>query len=129
MITKNEEICNEKPENILKIDIESYQNEVNHLLKQVCNDNLKHTSNFYGKNFSGKDMSGYDFNMRYLIASNFDGCCFSGATFLGTDTRDADFSNADLSEAVFLSQGQINAARGNRRTKIPKHLDYPVTWK
>lgn len=137
MIIKNEEMCNEKPENIVKVDIETYQNEVNYLLKQVCSllntylgiGNLKNGSTFLGRNFKGKDMSGYDFNMQLLIASNFAGCCFSGATFLGTDTRDADFSDADLRDAIFLSQGQINAAKGNRRTKIPKQIDYPVTWK
>lgn len=42
---------------------------------------------------------------------------------------DTNFSNADLREAIFLTQGQINSAKGNRSTKLPKHLDYPVTWK
>ena len=67
--------------------------------------------------------------MKPLIASNFQNCKFKGATFIGTDTRDANFDGADLREAVFLSQGQINAAKGSRRTKLPKHLKYPVTWR
>ncbi|SHH95733.1 Pentapeptide repeat-containing protein [Clostridium collagenovorans DSM 3089] len=54
---------------------------------------------------------------------------FDGTGFLGADTRETNFSNADLREAVFLTQGQINAAKGNRNTKLPQYLDYPVTWK
>lgn len=49
--------------------------------------------------------------------------------FLGADTRDTNFNNADLSEAVFLTQGQVNSAKGNCNTKLPYHLDYPSTWK
>ena len=48
--------------------------------------------------------------------------------FLGADARDTNFSNADLREAAFLTQGQINSAKGNKNTKLPQHLEYPVTW-
>jgi Mg2+/Co2+ transporter CorB len=37
---------------------------------------------------------------------------------IGADTRDTNFSNADLREAVFLTQRQINSAKGNRNTKL-----------
>lgn len=63
-------------------------------------------------------MSGVDLSMKLLIATNFEGCIFDGTIFLGADTRDTNFSNADLREAVFLTQGQINCAKGK---KIPRY--------
>lgn len=137
LITENEAMCNDSPKDILEIDIDSYRDRANRLIKQVCrmfldslgNKDKKCPSDFLGKNFKNKDMSGYDFSVRLLIAANFEGCVFDGTIFLGADTRDTDFSNADLSKALFISQGQINAARGNRNTKLPKHLHYPVTWR
>ena len=137
LIDENEALCNSTPKYILDIDIESYRNKINIILKQVCtsiikcfkNSDNKRLTDFLGRSFKKRDMSGLDLSMKLLIATNFDSCTFDGTVFLGADTRDTDFSNADLRESVFLSQGQINSAKGNRNTKLPKHLDYPVTWK
>lgn len=138
LINENDVLCNSTIQSILDIDIEGYRNKVNVLLKQVCasiimsfkhNNNKKNLTEFLGKSFKKRDMSGLDLSMKLLIATNFDSCIFDGTIFLGADTRDANFSNADLRESVFLTQGQINSAKGNRSTKLPKHLDYPVTWK
>ncbi|RXI51856.1 hypothetical protein DP131_13935 [Clostridium tetani] len=137
LINENEDLCNSTRQSILDIDIESYRSKVNIILKQICDyimrcskrsDN-KGVREFLGRNFKKRDMSGLDLSMKLLIATNFDGCIFDGTVFLGADTRDTNFSNADLREAVFLTQGQINSSKGNRNTKLPKHLDYPVTWK
>lgn len=136
MINENEILCNSTKQSILDIDIDSYRNKVNILLKQVCasiitsfKHNNKKLTEFLGRSFKKRDMSGLDLSMKLLIATNFDSCIFDGTIFLGADTRDTNFSNADLRESVFLTQGQINSAKGNRSTKLPKHLDYPVTWK
>lgn len=136
LIDENEILCNSTKQSILDIDIDSYRNKVNILLKQVCasiitsfKHNNKKLTEFSGRSFKKRDMSGLDLSMKLLIATNFDSCIFDGTIFLGADTRDTNFSNADLRESVFLTQGQINSAKGNRSTKLPKHLDYPVTWK
>lgn len=137
LINENEALCNSTPQSILEIDIDSYRNKVNIILKQVCDSVIKcfHNSEnirlteFLGRNFNDRDMSGLDLSTKLLIAANFDSCIFNGTVFLGADTRDTNFSNADLREAVFLTQGQINSAKGNRNTKLPEHLDYPITWR
>lgn len=137
LIKENEALCNSNPKDILNIDIDSYRNKVNIILKEVCdsiikcfkNNENKRLTEFLGRSFKKRDMSGVDLSMKLLIATNFDSCIFDGTVFLGADTRDSDFSNADLREAVFLTQGQVNSAKGNRYTKLPSHLDYPVTWK
>ena len=137
LINENEMLCNYTPENILNIDVEGHRSNVNNVLKKICtcvtkcfkSNNNKKGGEYLGRNFKNRDLSGVDLSMKLLIAANFDGCTFDGTIFLGSDTRDTNFSNADLREAVFLTQGQINSARGNRNTKLPKHLEYPVTWK
>ncbi len=134
---ENEMICNCKPQNIITFDIEDYRNRVNVLLKQVCTllqkslccENKKCASDFLLRNFKNKDMRGLDLSTKLLIAAKFNNCVFDGTIFLGADTRDADFGDADLRDAVFLSQGQINSAKGNRNTKLPQYLDYPITWR
>ena len=136
LLQENDEICRLPIQEMLPYPIDAYQDKVNHVLKKSCVElnkflGVKNSTetNFLNRNFKGKNLSGFDFNMKPLIASNFQNCNFKGATFIGTDTRDANFDGADLREAVFLSQGQINAAKGSRRTKLPKHLKYPVTWR
>lgn len=47
---------------------------------------------------------------------------------LGADLRDADVQDADLTEALFLSQPQINAALGNAAPALPSHLNRPGHW-
>ena len=136
LLKENDVICKQSIEEMLQYPIDSYQDKVNHILKKSCVELNKFLgvikgteTNFLNRNVRGKNLSGFDFNMKSLIASDFRDCKFKGATFIGTDTRDANFDGADLREAVFLSQGQVNAAKGSRRTKLPKHLKYPVTWK
>lgn len=137
LIEENEITCNSKPQDIILFNTEKYRNRANILLKQVCSllqkslccENKKCPSDFMGSNFENKDFRGLDLSTKLLIAANFNHCVFDGTIFLGADTRDADFSNADLRDAVFITQGQINSAKGNRNTKLPQYLDYPYTWR
>ncbi len=83
---------------------------------------------FLGKNFKHADLPGHNFATALLIAANLSGCKLYGTNFLGADLRDADVRGADLSECLFLTQGQIGAARGNARTQLPPGLTRPVHW-
>ena len=46
----------------------------------------------------------------------------------GKNFKNRKMSGLDLSIAIFLAQGQANAAKGNKNTKLPEHLEYPATW-
>jgi uncharacterized protein YjbI with pentapeptide repeats len=50
------------------------------------------------------------------------------ADLLGADLRDADLRGADLRDVLFLSQPQLNAARGDGRTVVPDALQRPAHW-
>ncbi len=136
LIEENRHICNASPQDILTTDIDEYRNRVNECLRKISNliklnyksNKEKNKKDYIGKSFKGKNFNGADFTMYLLIAANFEGCSFNGANFLGADTRDTNFSNADLREAVFLTQGQINSAKGDSNTKLPGILIRPITW-
>lgn len=137
LIDENMQICNDSPHNILSFDIDEYRNRANNVLKQVCKlieqslniDTHKLPGSFFAGKFKGQNMSGADLSTKLLIAADFENCLFNGTVFLGADTRDTNFNNADLRESVFLTQGQVNSAIGNRSTKLPAYLEYPSTWR
>ncbi|MFQ8705614.1 MAG: pentapeptide repeat-containing protein [Thomasclavelia sp.] len=132
LIIENKKICSYPAFKLANFNIKVYKDEINPILKQIClqiRGNKKSYSTFLAKNFKGEDMSGLDLSMKLLIAANFNSCKFDNTIFLGADTRDTDFSNADLKKALFLTQGQVNSARGNLNTKLPSHLSYPMSWK
>jgi uncharacterized protein YjbI with pentapeptide repeats len=82
---------------------------------------------------SGRDLRGTELrrtslrNAR-LIAADLRGADLAYADLLGTDLRDADVRGADLSAALYLTQPQLNAARGDDNTRIPTGLDRPPRW-
>lgn len=81
-----------------------------------------------GKNLKGKDLRTADLRGAYLIAADLRNSDLRGVDFIGADLRDANFSNADLSTSMFLTQMQINSAKGNDKTKLPLHIQRPFHW-
>lgn len=50
------------------------------------------------------------------------------ADLIGADFRDANLSGADLTGAIFLTQVQVNSAKGNDQTKLPSTVMRPMHW-
>ncbi|MGO4957787.1 pentapeptide repeat-containing protein [Luteococcus sp. Sow4_B9] len=63
-----------------------------------------------------------------LIAADLRGATFERTDLLGADLRDADLSGADLRGAIFLTQQQVDAARGSESTRLPAGLHMPSHW-
>ncbi|MDO9352874.1 MAG: pentapeptide repeat-containing protein, partial [Solirubrobacteraceae bacterium] len=87
-----------------------------------------------GPDFIGVDLRRADFrgaNLRgaYLIAANLTGADLRFADLIGADLRDADLTGADLSGSLFLTQTQVNAAKGDRTTRLPDGLSHPAHWR
>lgn len=64
----------------------------------------------------------------WLMAADLRGADLTDADLLGADLRDADLRGADLARALFLTQPQLNGARGDDRTSIPARLARPAGW-
>ncbi|MFF4103174.1 pentapeptide repeat-containing protein [Streptomyces sp. NPDC001903] len=81
-----------------------------------------------GARLAGADLRGANLRGAYLIAANLKGADLRLADLIGADFRDADLRGADLRDALFLTQPQLAAARGDAATKIPSTLVRPAHW-
>lgn len=74
------------------------------------------------------DLSGLDLRGALLIGADLRGARLHLTDVLGADLRDTDVRGADLSTALFLTQPQANAARGDDATALPSRLRRPDHW-
>lgn len=81
-----------------------------------------------GARLAGADLRGANLRGAYLIAADLSGADMRLADLIGADFRDADLRGADLRGALFLTQPQLGAARGDAATKIPPTLVRPAHW-
>ncbi|RDI45501.1 pentapeptide repeat protein [Falsibacillus pallidus] len=81
-----------------------------------------------GKNLKTSDFRGANFRGAYLIAADLRDSDFRMAEMIGADMRDADVRGADFSNSLFLTQVQINAAKGDSKTKLPPGIKHPLHW-
>jgi uncharacterized protein YjbI with pentapeptide repeats len=82
-----------------------------------------------GANLSGADLRAVSLRGAYLIAADLSRADLRLADVIGVDLRDADLCGADLSTALFLTQFQVNAAKGDSLTRLPDRLDPPPHWR
>ncbi|MFP7478953.1 pentapeptide repeat-containing protein [Terribacillus saccharophilus] len=85
-------------------------------------------ADWIGKNAKGKDLRAADFRGAYLIAADLKHADLRAVDFIGADLRDANLEGADLSTSMFLTQMQINSAKGNKQTQLPAYLVQPSHW-
>ena len=95
-------------------------------------------ANRSGANLRGADLMGRDLRNANLTAANLRGAYLIGADLtnadltdadvIGADFRSADVTKADLEKALFLTQFQVNAARGDAATTLPETLTRPPHW-
>lgn len=85
-------------------------------------------ADWIGKNAKGKDLRAADFRGAYLIAADLKDADLRAVDFIGADLRDANLEGADLSTSMFLTQMQINSAKGNNKTQLPSFLVQPSHW-
>ncbi|WP_042369690.1 pentapeptide repeat-containing protein [Streptacidiphilus neutrinimicus] len=64
----------------------------------------------------------------YLIGADLRDADLRGADVIGADLRGADLRGADLTDVLFLTQPQLNAARGDAATRLPATLARPGHW-
>lgn len=85
-------------------------------------------ADWIGKKLKDKDLRATDFRGAYLIAADMRNTDLRAVNFIGADLRDADFSGANLSTSMFLTQMQINSAKGDIKTILPIHIQRPSHW-
>ncbi|WP_330461268.1 pentapeptide repeat-containing protein [Streptomyces sp. NBC_00820] len=81
-----------------------------------------------GARLRGADLRGATLRGACLIAADLTGADLRDADMIGADLRDTDLTDADLTGALFLTQPQLNAARGSAGTRLPGSLTRPAHW-
>jgi hypothetical protein len=81
-----------------------------------------------GARLRGADLRGASLRGAYLIGADLGGADLRTADLLGADLRGADLSGADLTGALFLTQPQLTAAKGDAATRIPTWASRPTHW-
>jgi hypothetical protein len=81
-----------------------------------------------GARLRGADLRQANLRGAYLIGADLRDADLRQADLIGADLRDANLEGADLTGALFLTQAQINAARGNPTTKLPPAITRPSHW-
>ena len=86
----------------------------------------------------GADLIGADLRRADLRAASLRGALLVGADLRGADLRLADLigadlrgaklAGADLRDSLFVVQSQLDAAIGDRRTRLPGGLTRPAHW-
>ncbi|SER75732.1 pentapeptide repeat-containing protein [Lentzea albida] len=121
------------PEDVLALDVAEIRAKVNVLLLRTS-ERLRTSAKSYrgadliGARLRNKNLTAADFRGAYLIGADLANADLSRADMIGADLRGADLSGADLGTCLFLTQPQVNAARGDARTKLPAALSRPAHW-
>ncbi|MEZ3180702.1 pentapeptide repeat-containing protein [Streptomyces pimonensis] len=124
-------------ESITALDVNALRGEVNPLLlraselvrARVPGRRKDHRgADLMGARLSGAGLRGASLRGALLVAADLSGADLRDADLIGADLRDADLGGADLTGALFLTQAQLNAARGDAATVLPASLGRPAHW-
>lgn len=81
-----------------------------------------------GADLKNTNLRGMDLRGAFLVAADFRGNDLSFTNLIGADLRDADIRGTNLERSLFLTQSQINAAKGDCSTRLPFWIEPPAKW-
>ncbi|HEX3011985.1 MAG TPA: pentapeptide repeat-containing protein [Syntrophomonadaceae bacterium] len=145
MLNKIEQLTYLSPDFLMELDVAIHRANVDTLLlktSELVRANARSGQKPHPgrqKNFKrGDDLAAADLRKIDLRGAYFRGACLiaadlretdlNGADFIGADLRDADLRGADLTGSIFLTQAQVNTAKGDKNTKLPASLIRPAHW-
>jgi hypothetical protein len=121
------------PAELLDVDLDELTALVGEALREVSGSVRGVGPSYAGQDLLGRDLrqtdlARADLRGALLIAADLRATVLDRTDLLGADLRDADVSGADLSTALFLTQPQLNSARGDAATVLPVGLRRPPAW-
>jgi uncharacterized protein YjbI with pentapeptide repeats len=122
------------PESLMQLDVAAHRDHVNQLLRRVsatvrqpAGRSLR-GADLVAADLSNADLRAADLRGASLIEANLAGADLRRADVTGADCRNADLAGADLADVLFLTQAQLNSARGDRHTRLPVAMHRPTHW-
>lgn len=137
ILETTEALTRRTPEELGELDVAAHRRQVNVLLLKTSElaragvrgrNRNRRGADLIGARLKGADLRGANLRGAYLIAADLTGADLRGADLIGADLRDADLTDADLTDAFFLTQPQLNAARGSAGTRLPASVGRPAHW-
>ncbi|MBB4934793.1 uncharacterized protein YjbI with pentapeptide repeats [Lipingzhangella halophila] len=132
-----EQLTRGSAEALLDVDVDRVRGDVNPLLQHaselvrstVPGQRRNHRgADLMGSRLRGAQLRGANLRGALLIAADLRAADLRCADLTGADLRDADVRGTDLSGSLFLTQVQLNAAKGDGATRIPRALARPSHW-
>ncbi|MDQ1024003.1 uncharacterized protein YjbI with pentapeptide repeats [Streptomyces umbrinus] len=137
-LDRTEALTRRAPEELAELDVSSVRQDVNVLLlraSELARAGLgrgrkkeRRGADLMGARLKGADLRGANLRGAYLIAADLAGADLRSADLIGADLRDTDLTDADLTGALFLTQPQVNAAKGGPGTRLPASVTRPGHW-
>ncbi|MDT8912779.1 pentapeptide repeat-containing protein [Amycolatopsis sp. PS_44_ISF1] len=125
------------PGELLQVDVGEQRGRVNALLLRTSElaraavpgkKKDRRGADLIGAKLKDADLRGANLRGAYLIAADLRDADLRLADLIGADLRDADLRGTDLTGSLFLTQSQVNAARGDAATKLPSGRSRPSHW-
>ncbi|MBM4793525.1 pentapeptide repeat-containing protein [Streptomyces sioyaensis] len=136
-LEKTQGLTRGSAQELLALDVPAHRGEVNALLLRTSElvragvpgrKKQRRGADLMGARLKGAGLRGANLRGACLIAADLTGADLRTADLIGADLRDADLAGADLTGALFLTQAQLNAARGDAATALPPSLTRPAHW-
>lgn len=129
------------PQDLLALDLDVLRGSVNPLLLRASEDARARSphqprgrradhrgADLVGRRLARADLRGAGLRGALLVGADLRGADLRSADLIGADLRGADLRGADLTDALFCTQAQVNAARGDTTTRLPAGLERPGHW-
>jgi hypothetical protein len=125
------------PDDLVAIDVAAELRPIAELLERVSRSVRStrpggadhHRAMLLGADLRAVDLRGANLRGATLVGADLRGVELTLADLTGTDLRGARLGGADLSGALWVRQGQLEAARGDKRTRLPAGLRRPAHWR
>jgi uncharacterized protein YjbI with pentapeptide repeats len=136
-LERTERLTRSSAQELMELDVAAHRGDVNVLLLRTSElvrakvpgrKKNRRGADLIGADLKGADLRGANLRGAYLIAAHLEGADLSAADLIGADLRDADLSGAVLTDSIFLTQSQLNAAKGDTASKLPPTLARPAHW-
>ncbi|MEV6127665.1 pentapeptide repeat-containing protein [Streptomyces violaceusniger] len=136
-LRETERLTHGSASELMELDVAAHRDQVNQLLLRTSEliraripgkKKNRRGADLIGADLRGADLRGANLRGARLIAADLTRADLTAADLIGADFRDADLSAADLREAIFLTQAQLAAAKGDAATRLPPSLTRPAHW-
>ncbi len=132
-----EELTQRDADSLLVLDVDAHRNEANAVLVAISEHMRagvrpaaldRRGADLIGVNLRAADLTGANLRGALLIGADLTAADLTLADVTGADVRDTDFSGANLADGLFLTQTQLEAAKGDLHTRLPVKLSRPRHW-